>query len=224
MIFIGKSYVQKIPKYIFCLLSNSWFCSTYFKRWCLIFNYLMQDDDQEITGDSIGEVTKQEYPVVKNTYDIPAVSNRKSKKKKKKSKDGSASTKFKVDESIDSVLADLSINSKPSSQATEFENIKARNNEVQPGTKKHGVASVLLVDPKHLKAENELRKIFGSKVVNSFENNHSAGSSRQMHGVRRVVHNPRRMILVSAPNYWPRWDGSMSMELLETKDEVHYFR
>jgi len=184
----------------------------------------MQEDDQEINGGSIGKVTKQEYPVVKNTSDVPAVSNRKSKKKKKRNKDGSASTKLKADESIDSVLADLSINSKSSSQVTEFENVKTRNNEVQPGTKKHGITSVLLVDPKHLKAENELRKIFGLKVINFFENNHSAGRSRQMHGVRRVAHNPRRMILVSPPNYWPRWDGSMSMELLETKDGVHYFR
>lgn len=178
----------------------------------------MQEEEQEIISDNIRNVVKQERPLTEKTSDGITISNRKSKKKKKKGKNAPA--KPKADESIDSVLADLSINTKPPSQDADIEN-KARSRD---GRKKHGSSSVLLVDPKFLKAENELRKIFGSRVVNSFENDHSAGSSRQMHGGRRVAHNPRKTILVSPSNYWPRWDGSMSMEHLETKDGMHYFR
>lgn len=183
---------------------------------------MLQEDEQEIVGGNIEKVVEQGHPGVKNISDVTSVSNRKPKKKKKKNKD--ESMKDKADKSIDSILADLSINTKPSSQDSELKNIKAWSKEVQPGRKKHGSTSVLLVDPKHLKAENELRKIFGSKVVNSFENKQGAGSSRHMHGARRLAHNPRKTILVSSSNYWPRWDGSMSMELLETKDGLQYFR
>ncbi|XP_020249386.1 transcription factor 25, partial [Asparagus officinalis] len=181
------------------------------------------DDNQKDEEEIVEKVIEQEYPVVKNNSDVTTASNRKSKKKKKKNKDCLTSTKVKAEKSIDSVLADLSFNTK-SSQEVEIENSRAQKNEVQPGKKKQGVKSVLLVDPKHLKAENELRKIFGSKVVNSFENNHSAGTSRQMHGGRRIGHNPRKTILVSPANFWPRWDGSISMEMLEIKNGLHYFR
>lgn len=147
---------------------------------------------------------------------IPS-SNRKLKKKKKKNKDES-----KVEKSLDSILEELSINTKPSNNQSLSENVKALGNEAHENNK-NGRSSVLIVDPKYLKAENELRKIFGSKVVNSFENQHSVGSSRQMHGARQAAYL-RKTYLASPSGLWPRWDNSMTMELLETKDGMHYFR
>nr|XP_017258345.1 PREDICTED: transcription factor 25 [Daucus carota subsp. sativus] len=85
-------------------------------------------------------------------------------------------------------------------------------------------SSVLQVEPKMLNAETELRRIFGSKVVNSLGRSHQAGPSRQNRGGRRGNHNHRKTILVSPLEHWPRWDGSFSMEYLETKDHYHYFR
>ncbi|KAK1388498.1 Transcription factor [Heracleum sosnowskyi] len=72
--------------------------------------------------------------------------------------------------------------------------------------------------------ETELRRIFGSKVVNSLGKSHQTGPSRQNRGGRRGNHNHRKTILVSPLEHWPRWDGSFSMEYLETKDQYHYFR
>ncbi|XP_009773634.1 uncharacterized protein [Nicotiana sylvestris] len=85
-------------------------------------------------------------------------------------------------------------------------------------------SSVLQVDPKFLNAENELKRIFGSRVVNSFEKSHQTGSSRQPRGGRRGSQNHRKTIIVSPLEHWPRWDGSLSMELVETRDGICYFR
>ncbi|XP_010912108.1 uncharacterized protein [Elaeis guineensis] len=183
-----------------------------------------QDDEQEVAGgDQPEDASEQKYPVVTNSSNADPASNCKSKKKKKKNKEKSASRKPNAEKSLDLILEDLSICRKASHQIGP-ENIKAVSDEAQTNTKKHVTSSVLLVDPRYLKAENELRKIFGSKVVNSFENHHSSGSSRQMRGGRRAAHNPRKTILISPSSYWPRWDGSMSMELLEMKDHQNYFR
>ncbi|PIN23868.1 hypothetical protein CDL12_03414 [Handroanthus impetiginosus] len=88
---------------------------------------------------------------------------------------------------------------------------------------KHSKSSILQVDPKFLSAENELRRIFGSKVVKSFERSHLSVNSRLMRGGRRGNQNLKRTILVSPSQHWPRWDGSLTMELLETRDGVNYF-
>lgn len=205
----------------------------------MMFNaqiYLLLEDEQEAAGgdqledaseiaggDQLEDANEQKYPVVTNSSDVDPASNRKSKKKKKKNKEKSASQNPKAENFFDLLLEDLSISRKPSHQIGP-ENIQAVSDEAQTDIKKHVTSSILLVDPRYLKAENELRKIFGSKVVNSFENHHTGGSSRQIRGVRRAAHNPRKTILISPSSYWPRWDGSMSMVLLETKDHQNYFR
>jgi hypothetical protein len=149
------------------------------------------------------------------------VTNHKSKKKKKKSKDKQAQIQKapRDEKSLDSILEDLSITPNPYPSMVS-----------EPGTNKGkspASISVLTVDPKHLKAENELKKIFGSKVVNSFQNQNPGSSSvgmRNIHGTRRGFHNPRKTVLVTPMPYWPRWDGSLSMELIETKNGINYFR
>ncbi|XP_011069459.1 uncharacterized protein LOC105155283 [Sesamum indicum] len=90
--------------------------------------------------------------------------------------------------------------------------------------KKHCNSSILQVDPKFLSAENELRRIFGSRVVKSHERSQLSVNSRLIRGGRRGNHNLKKTVLVSASQHWPRWDGSLTMELLESKDGVHYFR
>lgn len=109
----------------------------------------------------------------------------------------------------------------PSSSSTkpQYGNLKNNMGEV-----KKCRSSILHVEPWYLIAENELRRIFGSKVVSSFGKSHQIGNSRQSRGARRGNHNHRRTILITPSEHWPRWDGSLSMELLETKDGFHYFR
>ncbi|KAK9269864.1 hypothetical protein L1049_025437 [Liquidambar formosana] len=177
---------------------------------------LLNDDDHQEGNDSeivdetlIENIDEQEFS---------------RKKKKKRTKEGSFSSTDKVEKPLDAILESLSIDVNSSSNRPSSTKAKAANVKVRDELVKQCEYSILQVDPKFLSAENELRRIFGSKVVSSFENGHQTSSSRQIRGGRRGSHNPRRTILVSPSDHWPRWDGSLSMELLETKDGHHYFR
>ncbi|KAG6546946.1 hypothetical protein Mapa_011562 [Marchantia paleacea] len=79
------------------------------------------------------------------------------------------------------------------------------------------------VDTKHLRAEDELRRIFGSKVINSVE----SGLQRRRQAVSRRTGRGmplRKSLLVVPMGHWARWDGGMSMECTEVKDGHQYFR
>lgn len=159
----------------------------------------------------------------KPTNAVPET-NKKAKKKKKKGKVEPSPMKSKDEQSLDSILEDLSIEKKPTQQRV-HQSDRAAGKEIETNEATHGAASVLAIDPKHLKGENEMRRIFGSKVVDSFENQRNVpSSSRQVRGARRVSHNPRKTLLVTPPSYWPPWDKSISMDLLETKNGLNYFR
>uniref|UniRef100_A0A0D6R3M4 Transcription factor 25 n=1 Tax=Araucaria cunninghamii TaxID=56994 RepID=A0A0D6R3M4_ARACU len=85
---------------------------------------------------------------------------------------------------------------------------------------------ILAVDPKFLRAEDELRRIFGSKVINACENSNNSGNSWRKQGPRRGarIYQVRKTNLVVPSDHWPRWDGGMSMEHIETKEGMHFFR
>ncbi|KAI3914854.1 hypothetical protein MKX01_018023 [Papaver californicum] len=171
---------------------------------------LLNEEEDEIEVDVEAEDAyeeKFEKASVKKAG-ASALSKSKSKKKKKKSKENS-------NKAVDEDFECLNIGLESSSQNS----CKFQDQQMSQGT-----SSVLVVDPKCLKPENELRRIFGSDVVRSFEKDKKGGSSRQMRGGRRGGHNTRKTYLVSPLEHWPRWDGSMSMERLETKDGKHYFK
>lgn len=162
---------------------------------------------------------------LKGSVDVVSASNHKSKKKKKKkSKEGSFSTTNKVEKPLDVILETLSLEVNSSSHQHDAEKAKPANTRTHDRLVQQCTPSILQVDPKYLNADNELRRIFGSKVVKSFEKSNQTGSSRQTRGGRRGGHNPRKTILVSPSENWPRWDGSFSMEFLEVRDGYHYFR
>lgn len=161
----------------------------------------------------------------KSTADVVSTSNHKSKKKKKKKgKQGSFSRVDKAEKPLDVILKTLSLDSNSLSNQPGSTEAKSVNVKVCDNRAKQYTTSILQVDPKFLSAENELRRIFGSKVVSSFENSQQTGSSRQIRGGRRGSHNPKKTILVSPSDHWPRWDGSLSMEFLESKDGLNFFR
>ncbi|XP_066394668.1 uncharacterized protein [Miscanthus floridulus] len=165
--------------------------------------------------------TEQKHSEQKKANVVPET-NKKSKKKKKKSKAEPSSTKSKDAQSLDSILEAIEKNT---IQQRSHQSDRAAGKEFETNEATHGASSVLAIDPKHLKGENEMRRIFGSKVVDSFENQRNMpSSSRQVRGARRVVHNPRKTLLVSPPSYWPPWDKSISMDLLEMKNGLNYFR
>ncbi|KQJ91014.1 transcription factor 25 [Brachypodium distachyon] len=195
------------------------------------FDILDDDDDEaekdkeyEVDTDQILSYTEQKQSVKeKPNYTVPET-NKKSKKKKKGKAEPPFSTKLRHEKSLDSILEDLSIEKKPMENSV-HQNDRAAGKEIEANETTVGTSSVLTIDPKHLKAENEMRRIFGSKVVDSLENQRNIpGSSRQVRGVRRASINPRRTLLVSSPSFWPPWDKSMAMDLVETKSGLNYFR
>ncbi|KAG6597002.1 Transcription factor 25, partial [Cucurbita argyrosperma subsp. sororia] len=184
-----------------------------------------QDDDQE-AAEEVSVNMHKEF-VRNGTKSASSTSNKKlKKKKKKKERENSSSTTNKIlDKPLDVILESLSLDVNPSALSRQQDPEKAKDVvEEERNRGKQCLTSLLEVDPKYLNAGNELRRIFGSKVVKSFEKNNQASSSRQLRGGRRVNHLSRKTYLVSPSDHWPRWDGSLSMEFLETKNGYHYFR
>lgn len=193
---------------------------------------LLNDQEQEQENDSsdadTSSIVKGEDNVSSSKKDAAtkvSSSSQKSKKKKKKKKSKELSSSTGDVNSLDVMLEDLSfgVNSsgdqgRPSKKKSE--NVNGGGDRPGKGCTTH----ILQVDPRFLSAENELRRIFGSKVVSSFERSNQPGSSRQSRPVRRGSHTHRKTIIVSPSDHWPRWDGSLSMELLEHGDGCNYFR
>ncbi|KAF2315110.1 hypothetical protein GH714_038176 [Hevea brasiliensis] len=185
-----------------------------------------QENESEITDESLmGNNYKQEPSATESLASVVSSSSQKSKKKKKKKNKAAPSSSTNkgeklLDEALETVSLDVnSSRNQPDPVKTGLENAKLREEFT-----KQCAPSILQVDPKCLNPENELRRIFGSKVVKSFERSNQASSSRQVRGARRGSHHTRKTILVSPSEHWPRWDGSLSMEFLETRDGYHHFR
>lgn len=159
-------------------------------------------------------------PEPKPSADAVSTSSQKSKKKKKKKgKEGSSSNSAapKVKKSGDEVVEEFYAHAHER-QAE----MRASDGVVKNSYKKY-VPFILQVDPKYLNADNEMRRIFGSKVVKSFEKNQQSGSSRMARGGRRgVVH--RKSFLVTPLDHWPRWDGAMNMVLLHSPNGYYDYR
>ncbi|KAK9093672.1 hypothetical protein Scep_025141 [Stephania cephalantha] len=179
-----------------------------------------QENEPEISDEtSAGDVDEQELAMPKSSVKVLPASTNKSKKKKKKNKQHSK-TKDESEEQLDAILQALNLDDRSGDSA----NRKAETTRSQEILTKQQSPYILSVNPKLLRPENELRKIFGSDVVRSFENSHNSSSSRQVRGGRRGTYTARKMILVSPSSHWPRWDGSLSMEHIETKAGKHFFR
>ncbi|KAJ0428376.1 hypothetical protein HanHA300_Chr17g0645441 [Helianthus annuus] len=192
------------------------------------FDLLNDQDQQEQESEpsdveTSSTVKKEDDDDKKNTATNAAPSNKKSKKKKKKkNKTKELSSNTDDADSLDSILNDLSFGVDLSGGRHQPSNGKPENVN---GAGKRCTTNILQVDPKFLSADNELRRIFGSKVVNSFEKSNRAGSSRQLgRPRRRVIQKYKKTIIISPSDHWPRWDGSLSMELLENKNGCNYFR
>ncbi|KAK6947240.1 TCF25/Rqc1 [Dillenia turbinata] len=186
----------------------------------------LEENESEVAEESSGQdVNDQETDMARNVSMVaPSAILKSKKKKKKKSILDPVSPEDKVDKrpESDNLLESLCINEKSSTlKPTKGGSANAKDHDKMI---KHHKSSILAVDSKYLSAENELRRIFGSKVVSSFEKSNQSGTFRQIRGGRRGSHNPRKTLLVSPSDHWPRWDGSLSMELLESREGQYYFR
>lgn len=148
----------------------------------------------------------------------PASKNKSKKKKKKKNKETRSKAEIDLDETLEAHAN--------SEKQEKIQETKA----LGESSKKAPSRSVLEIDPKYLNLENELKRMYGSKVVRSLESSSQGGgggpggSSRQGRLGRRGVHHITKTVLISPMENWARWDRSFSMEFLETKDGCNYFR
>lgn len=187
----------------------------------------LQGSEPEIADEHeplIGNIDDRESSVKATVNTVPSPNHKAKKKKKKKNKVDPSSSMGNIEKPLDVILENLSIEDNSSSHPLGPLKAKPAKVEVGDSMLKQCTSSILQVDPKFLSAENELRRIFGSKVVSSFQKSHQTGSSRQVRGGRHGSHNHRKTILVTPSEHWHRWDGSLSMELLETRDGYHYFK
>jgi hypothetical protein len=174
------------------------------------------------------------------THTIPSSAGRKKKKKKKKATkiSGDEATPLNPSEDveldeIDKALKELSASKTPtdSGPATQGQPSK-RDLRFAEATSK-----LLSVDPKSLNATNEMRKLFGNVVLESFDQpehgatNRRRDRERQMLDLGRALtgrYSPaskgqslagvalRRNILMQGRDEWPRTpSGGLGMELVE---------
>ncbi|XP_007051358.2 PREDICTED: transcription factor 25 [Theobroma cacao] len=181
-----------------------------------------QMDAPEVADETL--TRKEEPPSLRGTANVVSRSNNKSKKKKKKKSKEVSSSMDKHETPLDVTLDALSLDGSSSGHQLGSNKPISENAKDSGDLVKQYTTSILQVDPKYLNVENELRRIFGSKVVKSFEKSNQSSTSRQVRGGRRGSHHIRKTVMISPSDHWPRWDGSLSMEFLETKDGYHYFR
>lgn len=182
-----------------------------------------QEDESNAAADVKAEKADNSASVISPT--VPLSNKKSKKKKKKKNKEALHLNANGSTVSVDVNLETLSFGVDSSDHgASSSKKISSKAVTVYDTVVKPSKSSILKVDPKFLNAENELRRIFGSKVVSSFANANQTSTSRQARGGRRGGYIHRKCILVSPSDHWPHWDGSLSMELLETKGGNHYFR
>lgn len=174
---------------------------------------MQENDSSDADTSSTVKVEDKVLADKKSITSNVSSTNKKSKKKKKKNKSKELSSSAGDVDPLDVLLNDLSFG------------VLSTGGQGRSSKQKSETANTILhVDPKLLNGENELRRIFGSKVVDSFERSNLPGSSRQSRTGRRVTHTHRKTIIVNPSDHWPRWDGSLSMELLENKKGCNYFR
>ncbi|KAL9231707.1 hypothetical protein vseg_006900 [Gypsophila vaccaria] len=169
-----------------------------------LFN-LLDDNDENDQFDEPNEGNDGSVETVYKSGFASSTANKKSKRRKKKKK-----SKEKLSTNgDDGFTGSLVVDFKALCLKTESS---------------HEASSILNVDFKFLNAEYELRKIFGSEVVSQFENANHTGPSRQGRGGKRGGCTHTNSLFAPPSEHWLRWDGSLSMELLESKAGNHYFR
>lgn len=167
-----------------------------------------EDDDRENEppqdGQERNKLEKQD-----STHSTDSLKRRKKKKKKKLK--SQKSTEENLDDGEDEIEASVRDVSKMLG-----ETLPTGNNGALPKqypSKPCHEKSLLSVDVRNLNPDNEMKKLFGAKVIQN-EQIKRRGRGRP-HG--------RSTVLVS-PKNWPHQGKSgLSMRLLETKNDLHFF-
>jgi hypothetical protein len=202
------------------------------------------DDDQTSEDESVlkeTHITQVETPAT--TTKIESAKKNKKKKKKKKAAQNAAQKlasepeKVAAEEELDDIdraLRELAVKN----------GTVAVSSDMQPtlsGAREDSFAKssaeLLAIEPKSLNAINEMRKLFGNVVLESFEEQDNAGSGRRRERQREMIdlgkalsgrYSPasrgqslagvtmRKNILMQGKDEWPRTtSGGLGMELVQ---------
>jgi hypothetical protein len=202
------------------------------------------DNDEQDLEDEAKAVAQNKPLATVSTTTTKESSKKKKKKKKQKQKRNTAEQKVvsepekiaaeeELDE-IDRALRDLSV--KNGAHATSSEQHKTAASHREDLFAK-SPEELLAIEPKSLNAMNEMRKLFGNVVLESFEEQETAGSGRRREWQREMVdlgkalsgrYSPasrgqslagvtmRKNVLMQGKDEWPRTtSGGLGMELVE---------
>lgn len=176
----------------------------------------------EAAEDSANEAADSPPPAKPPPAASSSASKKKNKKKKGKGK-GKAGAAGGSDteaagpaaaqqaEDIDAILAQLGMEAGPSTSATSAADAESKLSE----------PPLLAIDPKKLRGDEELRRIFGSAVIDAVDRQDAADSNQQQQ--RRRGHVPRHLLrrrplrkslLVTPREEWPWVETGLGMEVV----------
>lgn len=188
----------------------------------------LDEDDNDNESEGEGDDNNNNSATTKTLSNKPAASlstsssNKKKKNKAKKKNNGKSPATFKAakdddEDELERVLRELSMTPQPAASVNTTEAQIAQT--LQTVYTKH-----YAVDSKMLDADAEMRRLFGSRVVNA-EMQHRATRGRQARNASSARRSMRKFIFVPPRDTWPPpTQSGLSMELLDTRGGTSYFQ
>ena len=171
-----------------------------------------EDDDKDVDS-ALSWVT--ETNKLEKQDSIQSTDSLKKKKKKKKKIRSQKSLEGQIDD-IDATVEEVNKLLGNCSQHNEIIDRKTLTNESQKVHKK----SLLIVEARHLNPENEMKRMFGSKVIQA---SLAEQVSQQRKRGRHRHSITRNWTLVNPKNWQNIGKCGLSMEYVEKVDDVMYF-
>ncbi|KAL7310429.1 hypothetical protein PS15m_009933 [Mucor circinelloides] len=157
-----------------------------------------EEEEEEEQEEEPAEETKKPEPVIEKSFNNIKKNKKKNKKKNNKNDNHTTSTDDMSMKELDRVLKQLGKTSSKTTKGNQSLNTEERR-------------QLLAVNYRHLDAQAEMKRLFGSHVVNS-ENRASQG---------RVL---KKSKFTTPKSDWPPYKRhGLSMEVVETKDGITYY-
>ena len=202
------------------------------------FALLGGDDDDDDDTPEESEEEPEPTPVVKEATPPPA-SKKKKKKKKKKTKDDDADEAEADDDDDDDGMAEITAALKEIGETMPAP--RPERDALSADASVSGRDTLMCVDTRRLKAEDELRSIFGASVIRAVETE-DGGNNADANALGHIGRNPRapgkggkmqakltnaRSMLVTPKDGWPPYRAKgtgLAMECVDATGFVKTFR
>ena len=203
------------------------------------FALLGGDDDDDDDTPEESEEEPEPPPVVKEPTPPPA-SKKKKKKKKKKTKDDDADEAEADDDDDDDGMAEITAALKEIGETMPAP--RPERDALSADASVSGRDTLMCVDTRRLKAEDELRSIFGASVIRAVETEDGGNANADANALGHIGRNPRapgkggkmqakltnaRSMLVTPKDGWPPYRAKgtgLAMECVDAAGFVKTFR